>query len=158
MTTTADKIAALEKEIAAQKKELDALKAAQAPPPTRYPTAEEEAKYIDELHQARERAANAFRFRPDIQRAMNAACGTADLQDLVHAGRAPKGPSSEGVIPSSQTLTGGHYLGRGLPQPTPGWREATPLSNPPGIAQADKIADEFARRDREELAQKLGKR
>jgi hypothetical protein len=38
-----------------------------------------------------------------------------------------------------------------------GWRESTPLSPPPGVAQADRLMDEQDRRDKVELAQRLAR-
>ena len=38
-----------------------------------------------------------------------------------------------------------------------GWRDAVPLSNPPGVALADKIVDAQDRAERVELAQRLAK-
>jgi hypothetical protein len=143
MGSNADKIATLEKEI-------EKLKSAQSPPPLDYEAERKRtAEYADQVHQARERRANSFRFSPAVQREMNAACGTNDLKDLVQASHRPQGPSSQGVIPSSQTLTGVRGPGRGFPAGDgAGWREATPLSNPPGVAQADRLMDAQDARDR----------
>jgi hypothetical protein len=65
--------------------------------------------------------------------------------------RAPTGPSSQGVIPSSQTVSGVHVGGK-----SSGWVEPRPLSNPPGTNWVDAqcIADEV--RQRAELKRKLG--
>jgi len=38
-----------------------------------------------------------------------------------------------------------------------GWRDATPLGPPPGVAQADKLMDAADKADRVELAQRLAK-
>jgi hypothetical protein len=38
-----------------------------------------------------------------------------------------------------------------------GWRDAAPLTNPSGVAQADRLMDEQDRRDRVELAQRLAR-
>jgi hypothetical protein len=38
-----------------------------------------------------------------------------------------------------------------------GWRDATPLSNPPGTSQADKLMDAADEADRIELAQRLAR-
>jgi len=38
-----------------------------------------------------------------------------------------------------------------------GWQNPIPISPPPGVAQCDKLMDEQDRRDRIELARKLGK-
>jgi len=51
------------------------------------------------------------------------------------------------------------------PQPTAGpanvartgWQNPIPISPPPGVTQCDKLMDEQDRRDRIELARKLGK-
>jgi hypothetical protein len=77
-------------------------------------------------------------------------CDTGLMQDIVRDSRAPQGPSSQGVIPSSQQLSNVRPAGGGT-----GWQASIPLSNPPGTAQADRIVDEFDRRDRAELAQRL---
>jgi hypothetical protein len=59
--------------------------------------------------------------------------------------RAPVGPSSQGVIPSSQQLTGIRAGGGS------GWAREIPLSPPPGVAQADRLMDAQDQRDRAEL-------
>jgi hypothetical protein len=76
---------------------------------------------------------------------------TSLLQDIaLRDNRAPTGPSSQGVIPSSQQVsnvrTGGSAAGH-----------VVPLSNPPGTHLVDAlcIADDV--RQRAELARKLGK-
>jgi hypothetical protein len=155
--TDAQRIAKLERELAA-------LKAAQKPPPTPpafKPLSTEE--HIDQMHQARERAANSFQFRPEILREMQNACGTADLRDLVHASHRPQGPSTGG-IPSSQQLTGMRPGGgaRIPPGSGTGWARQRDFGadgqHPvPGVAAADRLMDEQDRRDRRELAQRLGK-
>ena len=65
--------------------------------------------------------------------------------------RAPTGPSSAGVVPSSQQVrgTGG---GRGS-----GWSEPTPLSNPPGVNWADRLMDHQDAKDRAELIEREAK-
>jgi hypothetical protein len=75
---------------------------------------------------------------------------TSLLQDIaLRDNRAPTGPSSQGVIPSSQQVsnvrTGGNGSGH-----------VVPLSNPPGTNWVDAIciADEV--RQRAELKRKLG--
>jgi hypothetical protein len=59
--------------------------------------------------------------------------------------RAPQGPSSAGVIPSSQQVsnvrTGGG--GRGT-----GWQREVPLSSPPGIAWVDALCEVDAAKQR----------
>jgi hypothetical protein len=150
-----------DKRIAALERELAALKAAQAPP-TPMPTEREIAEYRDRIHQARERAANSFQFSPSVLKEMVTACGTADLRDLVHASHAPHTPTMAG-IPSSQTVSGVHPGGgaRIPPGGGTGWvkqREwgADGQHPVPGVAQADRLMNEADRRDRKELAQRLG--
>jgi hypothetical protein len=146
--TDAQRIAKLEREI---KK----LKAARAPPPPAFkPLSAEE--HFDQMHQARERAANNFQFSPSVLREMVAACGTADLRDIVHASHAPQGPSAGG-IPSSSTITSVHPGGGAniAPGGGTGWRDASPLGPQPGINHVDRLIDEQDRRDRVELAQRL---
>jgi len=41
--------------------------------------------------------------------------------------------------------------------PGTGWREATPLGPPPGVAQADRLMDAADKADRVELAQRLAR-
>ena len=92
----------------------------------------------------------------EVLREMERACPTSMMRDIaLRDSRAPQGPSSAGIIPTSQPLS--NVRGRNIAGST-GWARQVPLSNPPGVAQADKIADEFARRDHVELAQRLGKR
>jgi hypothetical protein len=57
--------------------------------------------------------------------------------------RALTGPSSAGVIPSSQGLSNVRGTGRGT-----GWSDPSPLSNPPGtrLLDAIAIADEVRQR------------
>jgi hypothetical protein len=156
--TDAQRIAALERKMADQKRELDALKAAQAPPAPPAFKPMSTAEHIDQMHRAAEARANKFQFRPEILREMVKACGTADLADLVHASRRPQGPRAGG-IPSSQTLSGVHAGGgaRIPPGSGTGWRDAAELRPPPGINYVDRLVDEQDRRDRADLAERLAK-
>jgi hypothetical protein len=139
---TADKIAALEREIAA-------LKAAQAPPTSSFKPMSA-AEHFDQMHAAAEARANQFvTLSPERRREMEKACGTDDLRDLVHASHAPRGPSAEGIVPGSQLLTSVRAGGGS------GWQREIPLGPQPGHRYIDRIADEFDRRDRVELAQRL---
>jgi hypothetical protein len=69
------------------------------------------------------------------------------MRGVIHDNRAPTG--RPGMIPEQPSR--GSNVVRGT-----GWVDAPPLRPPPGVAQADKIVDEFDRRDRAELAQRLG--
>ena len=59
------------------------------------------------------------------------------------------GPSSAGAIPSAQQVSNV----RGT-----GWATPFPIRPPDGVNHADRLMDEQDRRDRAELAQRLGKR
>jgi hypothetical protein len=61
-------------------------------------------------------------------------------------GRAPSGPSAQGAIPSSQSLSNVRVGGGG----TSGWAREIPLSNPPGVAILDRIMDHQDAVDRHE--------
>jgi hypothetical protein len=62
-------------------------------------------------------------------------------------GRAPSGPSAQGVIPSSQPLSNVRTGGSG----TSGWAREVPLSNPRGVNILDRIMDAQDAKDRHEL-------
>jgi len=150
--------------IATLEREIEKLKAAQAPPPASTFKPMSDAEWRDMMHQAAERRANSWQPSGEVLRKMVDACGTADLRDLVHASHRPQGPSTGG-IPSSQTLTGVHPGGgaRIPPGGGTGWarqREwgADGQHPTPGVAQADRIAEAFAQRDRAELSERLGKK
>jgi hypothetical protein len=142
---TDERITALEAEIAK-------LKSSQ---PTQIDRAAE-GKWRDEMRQIAEQRASQgalSHYTRDQLREMVAAC--PDPQDLVRDHRgAPLGPSSEGAIPTSQTVSNVHS-GAGLHgSNTSGWRRETPLTNPPGTNYADKLMDAQDRRDRHELIQR----
>ena len=150
--TDAQRIANLERELAA-------LKAAHKPPPTFVP--ESDAEYRDRIHQMRERAANSFRFRPEIQAEMDRAWSPEDCRDINHASHAPQGPSQAGV-PSSIQVTTVHPGGgsASVPGGGTGWARQREWGSDgahpvPGVAAADRLMDERDRRDRRELAERL---
>jgi hypothetical protein len=65
--------------------------------------------------------------------------------------RAPTGPSSQGVVASSQQLSNVRPAGG------TGWQAPIPLSSPPGVAQADRLMDEQDQKDRAELVEREAK-
>jgi hypothetical protein len=80
-----------------------------------------------------------------VMREMAKAVPDAMVRDIaMRDHRAPTGPSSAGVIPSSQGLSNVRGTGRGT-----GWSEPTPLQNPPGtrLIDAIAIADEVRQRN-----------
>jgi hypothetical protein len=87
---------------------------------------------------------------PSALQAMIAAEPRGFMKRVVADNRAPTG--RPGMIPEQPSnARGTNVAGSGT-----GWAHDVPLSNPPGVAQADKLMDEQDRRDRAELAQKLG--
>ena len=88
----------------------------------------EAALWKDQMHQASEtRMSRASAFSREDLAAMEAATPTSTVQEIaMRDNRAPTGPSSEGVIPSSQLLSNVRVGGGGT-----GWRDATPLAPPP---------------------------
>jgi len=86
---------------------------------------------------------------PSVMRDLADAVPDHISRGIYQDSRAPKGPSSAGAIPSSQQISNV----RGT-----GWAREIPISNPPGVNYADRLMDEQDRRDRAELAQRLGKR
>jgi len=74
------------------------------------------------------------------------------LQEIaLRDNRAPTGPSSQGVIPSSQQVS--NVRGNN-PSGGAGWVEPRPLTNPPGTNWVDAIAIADDVRQRAELARK----
>jgi len=65
--------------------------------------------------------------------------------------RAPVGPSSQGVVSSSQGLSNV----RGTGGNTSGWAHEVPISSPPGVAMVDAIMIADDVRQRAELARKM---
>jgi hypothetical protein len=146
--TKADKQA---EEIAALRKELDEVKSALAPKPksTFVPMTDEQHR--DMVHQMRERQANAW-MPPSAVQAMVAAEPKGFMREVgLRDARVPT--SASGMVPSTPQSSPRPSAGDGT-----GWTTAPPLSNPPGTGPgslADRIADEFDRRDRIELAQRI---
>jgi hypothetical protein len=141
MTNTKDELAAL-------KKKVEELEAKVSPPKSDF-VPMTDAEHRDMVHQMRERQANAW-MPPNAIRDMVNAEPKGFMHDV--ALRDARAPNNPGMIPDNQQVrsAGG---GRGT-----GWVDPAPLSNPPGVAQADKLMDEQDRRDRAELAQRLGTR
>ena len=83
-------------EIAALRKEVEALKAKVDPPKSTF-VPMSDAEWRDQMHQMRERRMNhAANFHPDDLRAMEAACPTSTMREIVRRdNRAPTGPTTE---------------------------------------------------------------
>jgi hypothetical protein len=138
MTTAKDELAALRREV-------EALKAAQPKPP---PSAEERERetreWIDKMHQMRE-GRMAMATPPSVVRDF-AVLDDATVRGIIRDNRnAPTGPI--GAIPSSKQGTGGGPA----PSRTPGWVDPAPLGPPPGIhwVDAQLIADDVKQRSKE---------
>jgi hypothetical protein len=136
-------------EIAALRKEVEELKAAVAPKPKSEFKEETDAEHFDRMHQMRERQANSWT-PPNAIRDMVNAEPKGFMAGVLRDNRAPTG--RPGMIPDSQQPSNARPAAGG----GSGWVAPTPLSNPPGVAQADRLMDEQDRRDRAELARKLG--
>jgi hypothetical protein len=133
-------------ELAALKRKVEELEAKVSPPKSTF-VPESDAEHCDRMHQLRERQANSW-MPPSAIREMIAAEPRGFMRDV--ALRDARAPNSPAMIPDNQQVrsAGGS---RGT-----GWVDPAPLSNPPGVAQADRLMDEQDRRDRAELAQRLG--
>jgi hypothetical protein len=136
-------------ELEALKKKVEELEAKVSPPKSDFVPLTD-AEHIDRMHRMRE-ARMAMATPPEVIRDF------AVLDDALVKGitlrdaRAPTG--RPGMITDSQQPTSPRSsAGSGT-----GWVAPTPLSNPPGVAQADRLMDEQDRRDRLELAERLAK-
>jgi hypothetical protein len=142
-------------EIAELKREVAELKAAVTPKPqpTRADQERANREWESEMHAMAEARANHV--PPWLVRECAGGVTDADAADLVRASHRPQGP--RGAIPSGgqSQVTSVHPHGGPLPSPTPGWRDAVPLSNPPGVNWVDAIAIADDVRQRAELARKL---
>jgi hypothetical protein len=124
-------------ELAALKKEIEALKSALSgkedkPPPKSTFVPETDEQHRDRMHQMRERRMSfASNFHPDDLAAMERACPTSSIKDIVAHGtvQSPRGLATE---VSSRPGP--------LPSATPGHVEPRPLTNPPGTNWVDAIA------------------
>ena len=125
--------------MADQKAEIEALKP--KPPP---------APFVDKPHQRYDPTEGMSMPRSALE-AMIAAEPRGFMHDV--ALRDARAPNTSAMIPNQPSNRGGDVR-----EPLRGY--SSPLSNPPGTgpgSQADKIVDEFDRRDRAELARRLGK-
>jgi hypothetical protein len=125
----------------------EAVKAASPPAPV---SAEEmkrqEAEWIDKMHQMRE-GRMSLATPPSVQRYFADGVTPADCADIRQQAHRPTG--RPGMIPEQPSKGSAS-------SPGTGWRDATPISPPPGINWVDAqcIADDV--RQRAELKRKLG--
>jgi len=91
---------------------------------------------------------------PDWALDMARAVPTDMIRDIaLRDKRAPAGPSSAGIIPSSQQMS--NVRGTGGPV---GWQHEIPLGPPPGVNYADRLMDVQDQRDRLELLEREARR
>ena len=149
MTKQADEIAELKQQMADQKAELEALKAAQAKanPPKSTFVPISNAEWRDQMHALAEKRMS-MATPPSVVRDW-AVIPEHIVKGIREDRHAPTGPSSAGA--SGQVTK----VSRDPGLPGSGWSAPTPLSNPPGVAQADRLMDAQDRRDRIELAQRI---
>ena len=145
MTKNADdEIAALRREVAELK---SAVKGAEPTDPRE--TERRIAEWENEMHQMRE-GRMRLATPPSVIRDFAVLDDRMVKEIALRDARAPTGPSSQGVIRSSQTVSGVHVGGK-----SSGWVDPRPLSNPPGTNWVDAIAIADDVRQRAELARKL---
>jgi hypothetical protein len=133
-----DKIAALEREIAAQRSEIEKLKAKDKPPAP----VKSDWVYVNPI--------DRLSMPPSAMQAMVQAEPAGFMQGVVRDSHAPQGPSGDGT----GKVPGG--VARGVAGDGRGWAIQRDWGDSgqhpvPGVAAADRIADAFAARDRAEL-------
>jgi hypothetical protein len=136
-------------EIAALRAEVEALKAKVDPPKSTF-VPMSDAEWRDQMHQlAEKRMSNAT--PPSVRQYFADGVTAADVADIKRTSHAPTG--RPGMIPDSSQQVSNVRRGN-VPGSGTGWAHEVKLSNPPGTgpgSPADRIADEFDRRDRAEL-------
>jgi hypothetical protein len=129
-------------EIAELKKEVADLKAKISPPP--FDMERELREHRERMHRmSEERMSNASAFTRDDLRAMERACSTAEVQDLVR----------HSTVQSPSSISAPNQKPDPAPKVEPnrtGWSNPTPIGPPPGVNYADRLMDEQDRRDRAE--------
>jgi hypothetical protein len=121
--TDEDKIASLEARIAASEARVAELEAKGKPP----------APFDPGPYQRFDRTAGMSMAPSAVEAMVNAENGI--MRGVLRDARAPTGPSSAGIVPSSQSLSNVRATGGGS-----GWAREVPLSNPPGTRMVDAIA------------------
>jgi hypothetical protein len=138
----ADKIAALERELAEVKAAQDKAK------PIDW-AAEERAtrEYMSQMHDMRERRMS-LATPPSVIRDFADGVSEANCRAIAATARAPTGPTT--MAPSSPPVTGVRSGGGNVPGSGSGWAREIPLSSPPGVAQADRLMDAQDAKDKAE--------
>jgi hypothetical protein len=105
------------------------------------------AEHRDAMHQIAEgRMARASNFSREDLAAMEAACPTSAVRDIVPKGTI-KPPSADGTAGTISAV----HRSPGVYPNTSGWRSETPFGPQPGIAHVDRLVDAQDVRDRAEL-------
>jgi cell division septum initiation protein DivIVA len=131
-------------EIAELRAELAELKKMVNPPQI---SDAEVRQHMADAHRMRERQASRMSsFSREQIAAMDAACPPSVASDIVRRGGVP-GPSAAGASGEVAKVS----QSPGLPGSHNGWREATPISPPPGVALADRLMAAQDAKDRHEL-------
>jgi hypothetical protein len=126
--TNDEKIAALEREVAA-------LKAKAEPPPKSTFVPMSDAEHRDWVHQMRERRMS-MATPPSVRQYFANQDDRMVKEVTLRDARAPTGPSSQGVIPSTQQVSNVHVGGASS---TPGYVDPTPLGVPGGARTQELI-------------------
>jgi hypothetical protein len=122
-------------ELAALKKKVEELEAKVSPPKSTF-VPKTDAEWIDEMHRMRE-GRMSMATPPSVARYFADQDDRMVKEIALRDARAPTGPSSQGVIPSSQSMSN---VRTGGSSSTPGWVDPTPLRNPDGTNWVDAIA------------------
>jgi hypothetical protein len=139
MTKTADKLAALEAEVAAQRARVEELERKAKPPAPFVPIPYERFDPTARMSMPPSALAEMVNAVPDHV-----------VRGVIRDNRAPTGPSSAGAIPSSQQISNVR-TGGGT-----GWAHEVPLGNPPGTRMVDAICVADDVRQKAELKRKMG--
>jgi hypothetical protein len=134
-------------EITALRARIEELEAAQPKPePTREERERRAREWANEMHQMREgRMAQAT--PPSVVRDFAVLDDRMVKEIALRDARAPTGPSSQGVIPSSQQMSNVHTGGKSS---TPGWAREIPLGPSPHQRYVDAQLDAQDAKDRAE--------
>jgi hypothetical protein len=139
-------------DLAALRREVEELKAKAEVKPE--PSAEERERarlaWIDEMHQLREGRMKAAT-PPSVVRDFAVLDDNLVKEIALRDARAPTGPSSQGVIPSSQQMSNVHTGGKSS---TPGWAREIPLGPSPHQRYVDAQLDAQDAKDRAELIER----
>jgi hypothetical protein len=129
MTDKDDELTALKARVAELENKVD-------PPKSNF-VPESDAEFIDRMHQMRE-GRMSIATPPSVAHYFADGVTSADCADIVRASHAPQGPSSQGVIPSSQSMSN---VRTGGASSTPGWVDPRPLRPPDGIGLIDRAVN-----------------